>query len=143
MPFFVTCESFLMIVLLSILTPDKFMKLCMEIFFSNQICIIGKVALKLENFKPIFLSWSFWPCVSSVETVRNLWHTRYNNVKRNSAVSLEIRCQFHQRFTCSFYACRSKKCQITLLTWLSFFAHSGSTCVKAVRRTLMKLSPEV
>jgi len=52
----------------------------------------------------------------------------------------ETRCQFHQRFTCSFYACRSQKRQMTLLTWLSFFAHSGSTCVKAVCRTLMKLS---
>jgi hypothetical protein len=29
---------------------------------------------------------------------------------------------------------------MTLLTWLSFFAHSGSTCLKAARRTLMKLS---
>jgi len=52
----------------------------------------------------------------------------------------EIRCQFHQRFTCSFYARWSQKHQMTLLNWLSFFAHSGSTCVKAVRRTLMKLS---
>jgi len=32
---------------------------------------------------------------------------------------------------------------MTLLTWLSFFANSGSTSVKAVRRTLMKLSPSV
>jgi len=50
-------------------------------------------------------------------------------------------CQFHQRFTCGFYARRSQKRQMTLLTWLSFFAHSGSTFVKAVGRTLMKLSP--
>jgi len=55
--------------------------------------------------------------------------------------SFETRCQFHQRFTCSFYACRSQKRQMTLLTWLSFFAHSGSTCIKAVCRMLMKLSP--
>jgi len=51
------------------------------------------------------------------------------------------RCQFHQRFTYSFYARRSQKCQMTLLIWLPFFAHSGSTYVKAVCRTLMKLSP--
>ncbi len=43
---------------------------------------------------------------------------------------------------CSFYAHRSQKCQMTLLTWLSIFAHSGSTCVKAVLRMLMKLSPD-
>ncbi len=59
------------------------------------------------------------------------------------AQTLTIRCQFHQRSTCSFYARRSQKCQMILLTWLSFFAHSGSTCVRAVRRTLMKLSPSV
>jgi len=58
------------------------------------------------------------------------------------AQTLTIRCQFHQRSTCSFYARRSQKCQMILLTWLSFFAHSGSTCVRAVRRTLMKLSPK-
>jgi len=49
-------------------------------------------------------------------------------------------CQFHQRSTYRFYACRSQKRQMTLLTSLSFFAHSGSTCLKAVRRTLMKLT---
>ncbi len=54
--------------------------------------------------------------------------------------SRESRCQFHQRFTCCFYARRSQKRQMILLTWLSF-AHSGSMCIKAVRRTLMKLSP--
>jgi len=43
----------------------------------------------------------------------------------------------------SFYARRSQKRQMTLLTWRSFFAHSGSTCMKAVCRTLMKLSPGV
>ncbi len=44
---------------------------------------------------------------------------------------------------CSFYALRSQKCQMTLLTWLSFYAHSGSTSVKAVHRTLVKLTPGV
>jgi len=54
---------------------------------------------------------------------------------------LHIRCQFRQQFTCSFYARRYQKRQMTLLPSLSIFAHSGSTCVKAVHRTLMKLSP--
>jgi len=55
---------------------------------------------------------------------------------------MDFWCQFHQHFTCSFYARRSQKHQMTLLTWLSFFAHSGSTCVKDVHRMLMKLSPD-
>jgi len=53
------------------------------------------------------------------------------------------RCQFHKHFMCTFYTRRSQKCQMTPLTWLSFFAHFGSTCIKAVCRTLMKLSPGV
>jgi len=46
-------------------------------------------------------------------------------------------CQFHQRFTCSFYARGSQKSQTTLLT----YAHSGSARIKAARKTLMKLTP--
>jgi len=51
------------------------------------------------------------------------------------------RCQFHQHFMHSFYAHRSQKCQMILLTWLSFFAHLRSALIKAARRTLMKLTP--
>jgi len=54
-----------------------------------------------------------------------------------------IRGWFHQRSTYNFCACRAQKRKMTMLTWLSFFAHSGSTCAKAVHRTLMKLSPGV
>jgi len=43
------------------------------------------------------------------------------------------RGRFHQRSTYNFYACGAQKRKMTMLTWLSFFAHSGSTCVKAVR----------
>jgi len=53
------------------------------------------------------------------------------------------RCQFHLRFKYKFYVRRSWKRQITLLTWLSFFAHSGCTSVKVVCRTLMKSIPGV
>jgi len=45
---FVNCKSFLLIIL-KYSNSDKFMKLSMELFFANQISIIGKVALKLEN----------------------------------------------------------------------------------------------
>ncbi len=55
------------------------------------------------------------------------------------STSLESWCQFHQRFMSSFYASRYQKGQMTLLAWQSFFAHLGSTYVKAVCRTLMKL----
>jgi len=60
------------------------------------------------------------------------------------AVKVEtIWAQFHQLFKYSFYACRSRKHQKILMTWLSFFSHSGSTSVKAVHRTLVKLTPGV
>jgi len=61
---------------------------------------------------------------------------------RRDDLLLESRCQFHQRVMCSLYAHRSQKRQLTLLTWLCFFVHSGSTRVKAGCRTLMKLSPD-
>jgi len=51
------------------------------------------------------------------------------------------RSQFHQRFMCSFYACRSQKRKKTQLSHQYLFTLLGSVQVKAVRRTLMKLSP--
>jgi len=49
-------------------------------------------------------------------------------------------CQFHQRFTYSFYACRSQNCKKIQLSHKYLFTLSGSSSVKAVHRTLMKLS---
>ena len=50
-----------------------------------------------------------------------------------------FKCQFHQHSTSSFYARRSQKrkkdCQVK-----QFFVLSGSVCVKAAHRTLMKLT---
>jgi len=52
------------------------------------------------------------------------------------------RCQFHQRSMYSLYARRSQKRKKILTNDLTvFFPLLGSTSVKAVRRTLMKLSP--
>ncbi len=53
----------------------------------------------------------------------------------------QTRCQFHQSFTRSFYTCRSQKRKKIQLSHQYLFTLSGSTSVKAVRRTLMKLSP--
>jgi len=50
------------------------------------------------------------------------------------------RAQFHQRFTYSFYARRSRKRKKMLMTWLYFFTLSGSTSVKASHKTLVKLT---
>ncbi len=55
----------------------------------------------------------------------------------------EIRCQFHQCSTYSFYARRSQKRKKILMTWLSFYAFGISMSAKAVRKTLMKLTPGV
>ncbi len=51
------------------------------------------------------------------------------------------RWQFHQCFTHSFYARRSWKRKKIQLSHQSLFTLSGSVGVKAVCRTLMKLSP--
>jgi len=49
-------------------------------------------------------------------------------------------CPFHQRFTYSFYARRSQKRKKIQLSHQYLFMILGSLSVKAVRRTLMKLS---
>jgi len=54
-----------------------------------------------------------------------------------------IRCQFHQCFTYSFYARRSRKSKKLQLSHQYFFMLLGSACVKAARRMFMKLSPGV
>ncbi len=51
------------------------------------------------------------------------------------------RAQFHQRYTYSFYACRSQKRKKIQLSHQYLFTLSGSTGAKAERRTLMKLTP--
>ncbi len=48
--------------------------------------------------------------------------------------------QFHQHFAYSFYACRCQKHKKILLSHQYLLTLSGSAGVKAVRRTLMKLS---
>jgi len=51
------------------------------------------------------------------------WRTLYSN-----SVSQRIQpCRFHQRFTKSFYTCRSRKPEKTLMTWLSF--HTFGICM--------------
>ncbi len=53
------------------------------------------------------------------------------------------RGRFHQCSTYNFYARRAQKRKMTMLTWVSFFVHAGSMCIKVVRRMLMKSSPDV
>ncbi len=55
----------------------------------------------------------------------------------SSSLKKETRCQFHQHSTYSFYACRSRKHKKLTVS----FTRLGSVRIKAVRRTLMKLSP--
>ncbi len=51
--------------------------------------------------------------------------------KSCSLVQLTPGVYFNNMFTRCFYACRSWKHKNGLMTWLSFFALSGSGCVKA------------
>jgi len=53
-----------------------------------------------------------------------------------------FRCQFHQCFMCSFYAHRSQKSKKIQLGHWYLFTLLESASVKAIRRTLMKLSPD-
>jgi len=82
--------------------------------------------------KLIFLSEEFWrsPCLelSSVQPFN---------------ASLEIRCQFYQCSTSSFYARRSWKHKKILMTWLYFFTILVSVRVKAASKMLVKLTPGV
>jgi len=89
-----------------------------------------------------------WPTVRS-ETCRETMKangmnmTHFANAAAHGIHSLyleEIRCQFHQRFTYNFYAGRSQKRKKILLSNY-LFTLLGSMSVKAVSRTLMKLSP--
>ncbi len=52
----------------------------------------------------------------------------------------ETRCEFHQRSKYSFYTCRSQKHEKMQLSLKYIFTLSGSVSVKAVHRTLMKLT---
>ncbi len=61
----------------------------------------------------------------------------------NIAEDDPARCQFHQRSTYSFYACRSQKRKKILMTELYSITLLGSTSVKVVRKTLMKLRASV
>ena len=68
---------------------------------------------------------------------------KYFAARRINAKDISvIRGQFHQQFTSSFYARRSQKCkkdsQIKQL-----FLLLGLVCVKAARKLLMKLTPDI
>ena len=88
-----------------------------------------------HNLFKNFIKW-FFSCLP----YRDVPHNSLKMLKKNVWRSYNIRCQFHQHSTSNFYAPGDQKRKMTILTWLSFFAHSESTCVKAVRRMLMKLT---
>jgi len=50
-------------------------------------------------------------------------------------------CKFHQHFTYSFYTRRSQKRKKIQLSHKYLYTLLGSMNIKAVRKTLMKLSP--
>ena len=55
----------------------------------------------------------------------------YENNLRQGTVNMLIRCQFHQRSTCSFYAHGSQKRKMILTTKLKYYAFgicTGKSC---------------
>jgi len=85
-----------------------------------------KVALQESNQSGNFHNWSYF-------YQKNVKSTECKNFNATGG-------RYHQCSTYNFYARGAQKRKMTMLTWLSVFALLGSTCVKAVRRTLMKLS---
>ncbi len=70
-----------------------------------------------------------------------LWYRRVQNLridKKRETVQSWV--QFHQCFTSSFYARRSQKCK-KYSQAVGIFAHLGFGHVKALCKTLMKLTP--
>ena len=59
---------------------------------------------------------------------------------RGQPINDVIRGQFHQHFTCIFYARRSQKRQKE--SQVAFCAFEISACAKAARKMLVKLTPE-
>ena len=56
-----------------------------------------------------------------------------------SSSSSEFRCQFHQHFTCSYFACRSQKCKKDSRV-KQLFALLGSACVKAASKNIDEIN---
>ncbi len=54
---------------------------------------------------------------------------------------IDTRVEFHQCSTYYFYACRSQKRKKNTVSHKYLFTPSGSTSAKAVRKTLVKLTP--
>ncbi len=77
-----------------------------------------KVALQESNQSGNFHNWSYF-------YQKNVKSTECKNFNATGG-------RYHQCSTYNFYARGAQKRKMTKLTWLSFFAHSGSTCVKAV-----------
>jgi len=67
--------------------------------------------------------------------------TSYDQISVLLCEAFHSGCQFHQRFTCSFYARRSRERKKDWQLDCLFLTLLGSACVKAVHRMLMKLSP--
>ncbi len=77
----------------------------------------------------------FSSCVLALEAKFHMKNARLN------IDEIDTWGQFHQCSTYSFYAHRSQKRKKILMTWLSSYAFGISTSAKAVRKTLMKLTP--
>ncbi len=85
------------------------------------------------GFDPRPIQWKWCQSHARINSYTQLW--QIIEKIRN------YRCQFHQYFNYNFYARRSQKRNKIQLSHEYLFTHLGSTSVKAVRRTLMKLSP--
>jgi len=104
---------------------QKLARICktrLKVFEASQNRISCETILKLNSSQEI-CSATFVPNATAMTANKNL-----------------TRCQFHQCFTISFFAYRSRKHKKDWqLLW--FFALLGSAQVKAAHRSLMKSTP--
>jgi len=79
----------------------------------------------------------------TIEHFLSYWDSpsKWTTDPTSSSESRKIWCQFHQRFTSSFWEHRSWRRKKDKSSCQSLFALMGSGCVKPARRTLMKLNP--
>jgi len=89
--------------------------------------------------------WNYHFCQQVPPGKKQLYDSCTASLASNSGQRHQVittRCQFHQSSTHSFCACRFRKGKKTQLSHWYLFTLSGSASVKAVRRTLMKLTAD-
>jgi len=107
----------------------------------SVVCYSGQYQLDWRNLDPVVEGTEYLLSLLNIRGDGVGWEVRGFLIQGVQLVNGQNRCQFHQRFTQSFYTRRSRKCKKIQLSHQYLFTLSGIARVKAVSRMLMKLSP--